>query len=350
VSVREAFRDQAAHCAALGSPFMAHFMDLAAERLAPGSAVTDRIFGWTGDASATADSVPLRLASAFHALKLLGLALERAWPPRAADGDALWDAVAGAMESHADFILAWLDNPPQTNEVRRASVILPALAVLERDCGLPVELLELGTSGGLNLRADRFRLVLPGGALGDRASGVVLMPDWTGATPPLRLPRILRRAGVDLSPLDPGDPGDALRLLAYLWADQPERVAWTRAAIGIARDVPAEIATGDAGDWLERELAAPRPDRLRVVFHTVAWQYFPDTTRARIAAALERAAGPLARIAMEHDGGTGAAVTLTRWPGGESHEIARADFHGRWVTWRARETGHSLESGTRGAS
>ena len=52
MTVRDAFRNQASHCAALGSPFMARLMTLAADRLQPGTPVTDRIFSWPGDASA----------------------------------------------------------------------------------------------------------------------------------------------------------------------------------------------------------------------------------------------------------------------------------------------------------
>lgn len=335
MTIRDAFRGQADNCVALGSPFMGRLMTLAAHRLRPGTPVTDRIFGWAGNASSNADNVPLRLAGALHALKLRNMALTEVYPPHQVDDDTLWTAVETAMTDHADVILAWLGNPPQTNEVRRAAVILPALAMLNDNFALPVELLELGTSGGLNLRSDRFRLDLPDGSIGPDDSPVVLAPDWQGPMPPTALPRIVRRAGVDLSPLDPTRPEDELRLLAYLWADQPERLARTRAAIGLARDIPAEISAGDAGEWLERELSDPRPDRLRVVLHTVAWQYFSSETRVRAEAAMHAAQGPLARIAMEYDGGKGAAVTLTAWPGGDAREIARADFHGRWVTWNA---------------
>lgn len=335
--IAQAFRDQAASCAALGSPFMARLMTLAADRLRPGTKVTDRIFGWPGDASPRADNLPLRLAGALHALKLEGKALIEVYPPRDVDDDRLWNAVEAEMAEHAETILLWLDSPPQTNEVRRAAAILPALALLRSLHDAPVELLELGTSGGLNLRADRFLLRLPVGAVGDPASSVVLTPDWTGPLPPTALPRILRRAGVDLSPLDPARPEDELRLLAYLWPDQVERLERTRAAIAIARSEPADIARGDAGAWLERELVEDKPDRLRVVLHTVAWQYFPAETRARAEGAMNSVKGPLARIAMEYDGGDGAGVTLTTWPGGGVRNIARADFHGRWVTWCAED-------------
>jgi hypothetical protein len=334
VTIRDAFRNQASHCAALGSPFMERLMTLAADHLKPGAPVTDRIFFWDGDASANADNVPLRLAGALHALKLQGKALSSVYPPNTPDDNTLWQAVEDAMTAHSGHILDWLERPPQTNEVRRAAVILPALALLHDAFGLPVELLELGTSGGLNLRCDMFRLDLPNAFLGPADGAVVLSPDWSGLLPPHKLPIIVRRAGVDLSPLDPEKSDERLRLLAYLWADQPERLALTSAAIDLARTNPAEISAGDAGEWLERQLSVPTEERLRVVLHTVSWQYFPLKTRTQAENAMRCAAGPIARIAMEYDGGKGAGVTLTTWPDGAQREIARADFHGRWVEWK----------------
>ncbi|NNL74352.1 MAG: DUF2332 family protein [Silicimonas sp.] len=337
MSIREIFNDQARHCDGLGSPFMARLMALVAERLQPGDPVANRIFDWPGNAATNADNVPLRLAGALHALKLRKKALTAVYPPHDPDDDTLWAAVHHAMTDHAASILAWLESPPQTNEVRRAAAILPALALLRQTTDLPVDLLELGTSGGLNLRADRFHLNLKGHHVGDMASPVTLTPDWQGPMPPRTLPRILRRAGVDLAPVDPLSPEGELRLLAYLWADQPDRIARTKAAIAVARETPAAISAGDAGEWLDCQLRQPRPDRLRVVFHTVAWQYFPAETRQRALAAMENAVGPLARIAMENDGGKGAAVTLTTWPGGAHRHLGRADFHGRWIEWHPQQ-------------
>ena len=200
--VRDAFAVQARACTSLGSPFMGQLMALIADRLNPGTPVADRVLNWTGDPSPHGDSVPLRLAGALHALRIDGLALEEVYPPAQVDDDALWSAVSQAMETHSDRVLAWLDHAPQTNEVRRASAILPALAVIQQRYDMPVELLELGTSGGLNLRADRFRLDIPGASLGPSDARVVLAPDWHGPTPPSVLPKIRSRAGVDLSPID----------------------------------------------------------------------------------------------------------------------------------------------------
>ena len=332
MNIRAAFNDQARNCWALGSPFMGRFMALMASRLTRGTPVTDRIFNWQGDASANADNVPLRFAGALHALSLTGQAFQDVYPPADVAGDVLWEAIEQAIHDHSDHILSWLENAPQTNEVRRASIILPALVLVQKRIGRSIDLIEIGTSGGLNLRADHFRLNLPGVTLGDHNSSLVLSPDWEGASPPPNLPHIASRTGVDLSPIDPLSEAGALRLLSYLWADQPDRIERTRAAINIAANVPANLIQSDAASFLEETLAKPS-DNLRVILHTITWQYFPEDVSKRAEAALA-SNGPVVRIGMEYDGGHGAGVRIT-WPDGMVEEIARADFHGRWVKWLA---------------
>ena len=335
MSVHDAFRAQSKACAALGSPFMGQLMALCADRLSPGSAVADLVLGWPGDPRPSADSVPLRLAGALHALVVDGTALADVYPPNVTADDPLWDAVASAFETHEDRLLKAMSSPPQTNEIRRSGVLIAALAeVAARYPDTPVELLELGASAGLNLTFDHYRLTLPGGTIGPDAATVHLIPDWTGPAPPNALPKVIARSGVDLNPLDPTDPADRLRLMSYLWPDQPHRLQLTEAAMAVAAQMRPEVATGDAGAWLSDQLTAPSPDRLRVVFHTVAWQYFPAET-ARVATdALAAAASPTVQIGMESDlSPPGASVTLTHWPEGRTEHLGRADFHGRWITW-----------------
>ena len=314
---------------------MGRLMPLIGTRLTAGTVVADRILNWEGDPAPSGDSVPLRLAGALHALKLTGLALNNVYPPVAASDDDLWGAVSAAMETHADHILAWLKNPPQTNEVRRAAAILPALVMINNRYDRPVELLELGASAGLNLRADQFCLVLPSRTLGDDASEVRIEPDWTGPLPDGDLPQVIARKGVDLAPFDPLSDAGRLRLLAYLWPDQPDRIERTAAAIRIAEHVPAEVSAGDAAAWIETVLATPARDRVRVVFHTVAWQYFPEETKARAKAAMGKCPSPLVQISMEADGGQGAALSVTHYPSREVEALGRVDFHGRWVRWQS---------------
>lgn len=100
------------------------------------------------------------------------------------------------------------------------------------------------------------------------------------------------------------------------------------------------VARGDAVDWLETRLATRHSGHLHLIFHTVAWQYFPSATQAKGEALLADAGAratvdaPLARLAMEADSTPGSAgVTLTLWPGDETVTLARAGFHGQHIDW-----------------
>lgn len=335
------FADQSITCSTLGSPFMGQLMALFANRLQPGAPVADRILNWPGDTSSSGASVPLRTGGGLHALVLNGMDadLTAVFPPHQAEDDALWAAVQAALTRHADWFMAWLDSAPQTNEVRRCTALIPAFHMVARATDLPLALHELGLSAGLNLRADQFFLAAGKTHYGPADSAVQIAPDWTGAAPSPADVRVTHRSGVDLNPLDPNDPKDQLRLCAYLWADQSDRLQRTKAAIQIAESHPAQIDRGDAIAWLANVRSSTPDNAVRVIYHTVAWQYFPDDLQTKgealLAEAGQRAtaAHPLARISMEADGGRGAGLTLQLWPGGTRHALARVDFHGRWVTW-----------------
>ncbi|MDP5305736.1 DUF2332 domain-containing protein [Paracoccus spongiarum] len=337
-AIRAAFRGQAEACRSLGSPFTAALCEMLADALWPGGgAVADRVLGWQGDPTGRGDSLPLRLCGALHALVLRETdpALAAAWQARQPDPAV----VLAALSRHEAEILAWLDSPPQTNEVARAAAVIGAARFLAARLPLPLRVLELGASAGLNLNFARYYL-LPGPDAPLPADAVRLTPDWSGTLPDAPL-RVAETRGVDLRPVDARR--DGLRLMAYCWADQTERMQRLRAALAVARAHPPQVDAGDAGVWLAHRLAIAAPGRLTLVFHTIAAQYFPPATRQQVAAALTRAAAvagpraPLAHFAMEADGGTGAALRLSLWDGScEAWDLGRADFHGRWIDWRPR--------------
>jgi hypothetical protein len=321
-------------CKALGSPLMERLMAGLADRLQPGDPVADRVLGWQGDPSSKADSVPLRLAGGLHALILTDRA--PALAAAYASGDDPTDTALAVIRQHPDFLQDWLRSPPQTNEVRRSAPLIAAAHWLTARFGRPLVLSELGASAGLNLLWDHYALRIGDHSFGPPHATLTLTPDWTGPLPPQATPTILDRRGVDLNPLDPVT--DRLRLLSYIWPDQPDRLTRTGTALDLAARLRPPVDRADAADWLETRLASPTPGALHLIFHTVAWQYFPPATQTRALAAMETAGtkGPVAQLSMEADGQTpGAALTLTLWPGGEIIALGRADFHGRWIDWHA---------------
>lgn len=342
-TIHAAFRHQASACMTLGSPFTARLCQLFAERQLPGGAVAYRLLNWPGDPRPSADSLPLRIAGCLHALVLEGrdALLATAYPPGAADDDTLWSMVEQACDIHADFLLTRLNSPPQTNEVRRSGALLPGFLTIANLFGKPLVLSEIGASAGLNLHWDRYRYSLGDRTWGDPASSVRIEPEWRGNPPPNGAVSVAQRAACDLNPLDPGNTDDRLRMLSYIWADQEDRLARTRAALTLASNNQLKVEKADAMDWLRVRLGKTFAGATHVIFHTIAWQYLPKVLQVegerllQDAGSRATAEAPLARLSLEADGGSdGASLTLQVWPSGEKREIGRADFHGRWVKWK----------------
>jgi hypothetical protein len=347
-AVRGNFIGQAEACRSLGSPFTALFCEMMAARLDRESAFGERVLGWRGDPRS--DALALRAAGAFNALARSGHApaLQALYPPAKVDSELLWSGLVAALRQHDAFLTAYLDSAPQTNEVKRCAVLLGGALIIAQETGLPLDLLEIGASAGLNLGFDGYRYELSGefGGMnwGAATAPVIVRSEWRGsALPPLGAPlAITTRRACDLNPLDPANPADRSRVMSYIWPDQADRLAATAAAFDAAAARPWRVERTDAADWVERQLSQNVPDgRARVLMHTIMWQYLPGATQERIVAAIARAGAaatikrPLAWLRMEADmEKASAAVTLTLWPDGQERQIARADFHGRWVEWR----------------
>ena len=226
----------------------------------------------------------------------------------------------------------------QTNEVRRAWGLLPAFLSLDAP---RVDLVELGASAGLLLALDHYDYRYRAGNWGAGAGTLVLDGDDRGGPPAEMLGRSLdvgRRIGLDLDPVGLGDEGARL-LEAFVWPDQSERIERLRRAIAVARTCDIDLRRGDYVALLPAVLADRRDDALTVVFHSVSTTYLDDDRYAALVAVLRRAAddGPLVWVSFEgprHDPDYGGvALEVTRWPGGETTQLARVDFHAAWLDW-----------------
>ena len=341
MTLKQAFEDQAGHCVALGSPFMGQLMNVLARDWPADSALGRKFASVAGDVGPMGASLPLRIAGGLHALVLQRKSpqLAAVYPPNSASDADLSAAVLDAMQTHEAFLMDWTNHAPQTNEVRRSAALIAGARVAAQRFNMQFHLSEQGASGGLNLMWDHYALEIEGHHFGPNMSTILLSPEWIGAMPPSVQPRIEKRRGVDLNPLDPTRPDHLMRLMAYLWADQPERLSLTRSAASV---MDVKVQQGDAIDWLAKHLPEQPQGCLHLIQHTVAWQYFPADAQARGKALIEAAGKratpnrPLAWLSMENDGESnkGAALTLRMWPGDITLNLGRADFHGRWIDWQ----------------
>ncbi len=144
-------------------------------------------------------------------------------------------------------------------------------------------------------------------------------------------------------PRDRARVRDRERLLAYVWADQADRLARVEAAIGVATADPPLLDRAEAAEWTEASLdpATAEAGVARVLMHAVALHYAPEETMSRIAAHTARVGAaatqrsPFAWLRFEADPefGEHGSVRLTLWPGGGERVLALGDTHGKALRW-----------------
>ncbi len=300
--------DQAGWATKLGSPMYAALLQRMAEDVRAGGPCLAAL----GPHSARSRMLaPLLLLAAIHRMVLEGHLPEAArfYPSMGGqtDVDALWPHFLEAVPR------AVLPVCVQTNEIGRSCALLPGFVEVAGRTNLPLRLLEIGASAGLNLRWDHFRFLNVPATI-----------------------RIVERRGCDLNPIDPTLDSSGPALLCFVWPDQTERFQQLTEALQIARRVPAPIDRSDAVSWLKAQLAHPRPGVSTVVFHSVVMPYLTEEGGENIRRVIEDAGGratsdaPIAWLSME-PGAEQADVHLTIWPGGERRLIAQSSFHGRDV-------------------
>ena len=342
-NVLEIVEAQAAGCARLGSGLYERILEGVAADLRAGG-VSAAVLG-THATDPHGSMVALRLMGAVHRIVLEGRApsLGSMYPSVGGDptsGDPASEFLH-VVEDHREEVQRRLADGVQTNEVGRAAVLASGYALVQARTGLPLRVLEVGASAGLNLRFDHYAYDVGERVAGDPRSPVRFERVWVGA-PPMLPDRfeVAERSGCDRNPLDPNTEEGRLTLLAYMWPDQTERIDLLHAALEVAGRVPAVVERAEAAAWIEGQLAAPRPGMATVVAHSIVLQYLAPARRRRFRGALSAAGrdatddAPLAWLRME-PAGDRAELRLTTWPGGLDEQLATSGYHGRPIWWGA---------------
>ena len=326
-------RWQADACRMIGSPLYAGMLERAAEDVEGLGPTWEILRGHENDPRFSV--LGLRLLGAVNRLVLterepgLADAYGKGRVPEA------WEQLRDTLRRNAEELRSSLELPVQTNEVGRCAGLLFGFLAVAAETELPLRLLEVGASAGLNLRWDRYRYRANGFSWGPGGSPVELAFELDGRQPTPVLPtvKVARRRGCDAAPIDPTTPEGRLTLVTYIWPDQVERIARMRAALEVASEEPVEIDREPAAPWSRRMLAEPVPGQATVIYHSIVSQYLSDEERTtlfgNIREAGERATddAPLAWLKME-PADDRANLDLTLWPGGEDRHLARVGYHG----------------------
>ena len=341
------FVEQAKWCDALGSPFTAALQNKFAADYDAGGPIAVICRDWT--TNPRKDALGLRLAGALHHAVLSGASpeLAQAYPigNNVWEIDAIWPRAVVWLSDNIEAVRAFIQSPPQTNETRRSIIFLPGFLKLAARFQMPLHLLEMGASAGLNQNWDSFNYETESWSrAGD--SDVTVRSDWRAAAPEHldAQVQIASRAACDLKPIDLSDPEQVLRLKCYTWADQQERLTRLDAAIRLAQARNTKVERADALTWLKHRLENRPQSGVTVIYHSAFLVYPPRDVIAQIMETIraegERATpeAPLAWLSYEAEALFGGDpnsgnmhARLQTWPGGDVEVYGQSDGHVTYV-------------------
>jgi hypothetical protein len=333
---------QAEHCRRNDAPVTARIIEAQLALMQGDTLCGQRIANWPG--LPLEDAMPLRLAGGFHHLLLTGddHRLVPVYRNEVTNQSEVDTIVAAVTADHDARLLPWLDGPPQTNEAGRSASFMAGLLWLSDKVGPHFELNELGASAGINTMMERYHYDLNGVTAGPPNSPMQIKPEWRGGPPPNTRVEIVGIQGCDQAPVDLSDPEAALRVKSYVWPENAGRLERMDAAIALAAEKRPDVVQADARDWVSQRLAAPQDAGIvRVINHSIVWQYIPEHRRAQITEAIEAKGReatierPLAWMMLETNRETFKhELRIKYWPGPDKwYLLAEAQAHGAWVNW-----------------
>jgi len=287
---------------------------------------------------------PVHLLSAVHDLLLADASdpLARFFPTLAdspgAPDEAFGELLRFCRGRRDDILPILASRTVQSTYVERCWSLMPALAHVASEAGEPLNLVEIGTSAGVLLTCDAYAFDVPGrGLVGPEDAPLVITGRYEGA-PPIGMPVIGKRIGLDLHPLDARSPEERRWLLALCLPELCEQQARLATALDVVARTDMRLMEGDALDLLPGALAMTEGPVC--VFHSVCLLYWPEEAKAALDALLREASGArdIFRLGFElseafdaYHAGRGSSpeslerpagatfdVTCTRYAGGEA--------------------------------
>jgi hypothetical protein len=341
-------RSAARYCERNGSALYAHLLRVVADDIEAHGPCWDVVQGYGAARGVPPAANTRALMAAVHRIVLEqpGTALEPLYPSTGGtvDLDKAGPAFLSVVADHRARVRELMDRPVQTNEVTRSRALVGGFLLAAEQTGRPLRVLELGASGGLNLRWDHYRYEVDGLAWGDPHSPVRLLDGFTEGRPPLHLTaEVAERRGCDLEPLDATSREGQLTLLSQVWPDQTERIELLRGAFAVAERVPAPIDRADVLSWATEQLATPRSGVCTVVFDTGVKEYLKPEVVDELEETIARAGraatedSPVARLHVKPAHGVDGVdgeLELAVWPGERRETLAlHADPYARQVRW-----------------
>lgn len=237
---------------------------------------------------------------------VLGPIYDTARHGRMEDPEGAVQSVLDVVRETPELVGGELWRSTQTNEPGRSAILQVLIADLVADSIAEINLIEVGTSAGINLCFGQF----PVRAKDDGNPLTLICEDLTPIDRTRRMPAVKSRVGIDPFPLDLENEDDRLWLKACLWPEERRRHERLDAIVAARASWPSVTElTGSALERLDDAFDLSDPSTLTVVVNTwVAFYFTPDEQLAYFNELTRRCReGNVAWISFES--------TLVKWPG-----------------------------------
>lgn len=217
----------------------------------------------------------------------------------------------------------------QTNECRRCVALLPLVMAAPFN---RFHLIDIGASAGLNLALDLYHYQWGDREWG-RDSAVTLTCEYRGAAFPLHEIEVVTRIGLDLDPVDPGDPDSRNWLDSLIWPEQVERRQRLRAALDLVAGIDIQLVRGDALETLAGVLSGLPGGEPAVLMDAFSLNQLSASGREQVEQIAENARSDreVFRVSMELLDMDDEWAKLAVADGPELQRVGRAHPHGEWV-------------------
>jgi len=186
--------------------------------------------------------------------------------------------VLDVVHAEPELVRGELHRSTQTNEPGRCAVFQSVIAHIARRGHPSINLIDVGTSAGINLYFDRF----PVRTHDDDNPLTLVCRDDPPIDRSLALPEVLSRVGIDPSPLDLDVEDDRLWLQACLWPEEPRRLARLDAIIAQRSTWPENtVLTGTVAQRLGDAVALGDPSALTLVMNSYVAAYFSEEAQTQ---------------------------------------------------------------------
>ncbi|MDG2002971.1 MAG: DUF2332 domain-containing protein [Novosphingobium sp.] len=232
-------------------------------------------------------------------------------PPRPAD-EAWPEFTRFCRERRSQIVDTLASTTVQTTFADRCATMVPLFAFVADRVGEPLNLIEIGCSAGVLLTFDRYAYAYknrePFGAQG---APLTFTGEFSG-DPPLRLPLVGSRTGLDLHPVHADNADERRWLIALIFPEFRKQREELATALEVVAQTDIRLVEGDALNTLPGVLAETADPVC--IFHSVCLSYWTEEARAALDAMLIEAS----RTRTIHRVGSEPSARFSAWNKGHN--------------------------------